>query len=257
LTRGSTLPHVLLDLCDARIRRRKEQAVIEALRGTWTDEHIFALKQALQSWDHYQKLIADCDGRIATALPPHDETQPPLPKTTKRGGVNAPEIANLREILAQMCGGQDMTKLPALTHYGVLQLVSEVCTDLTMWPTEKHFTSWLGLAPGNMDSGKHKGRVKRHHNRAGRLFCMVAQSLVRNKDIALGGFYRRLAARRSGLIAAKALARKLASWFWRMMVKDDDYVEKGLARYEEQVRKTKEYALKRLAKELGRQLVPV
>ena len=41
------------------------------------------------------------------------------------------------------------------------------------------------------------------------------------------------------------------------MVKGDDYVEKGLARYEEQIRKTKEYALKRLAKELGRQLVPL
>lgn len=86
---------------------------------------------------------------------------------------------------------------------------------------------------------------------------MLSQSLVRSKNIALGGFYRRLAARRGGLIATKALARKLAAWFWRKMVKGDDYVEKGLARYEEQIRKTKEYALKRLAKELGRQLVPV
>ena len=108
-----------------------------------------------------------------------------------------------------------------------------------------------------LSATKHKGRVKRRCNRAGRLFCMVAQSLVRSKDIALGGFYRRLAARRGGLIATKALARKLAAWFWRKMVKGDDYVEKGLARYEEQVRKTKEYALKWLAQELGRQLVPV
>ncbi len=59
------------------------------------------------------------------------------------------------------------------------------------------------------------------------------------------------------MIATKALARKLAAWFWRMMVKGYDYVEKGLARYEEQVRKTKEYALKRRAKELGRQLMPI
>lgn len=57
-------------------------------------------------------------------------------------------------------------------------------------------------------------------------------------------------------MATKALARKLATWFWRVMVKGDDYVERGLAHYEEQVRKTKERALKRLAKELGRELVP-
>lgn len=50
---GQRSPHALLELCDAQIRRRKEQAVIEALRGTWADEHVFALSQALQSWDHY------------------------------------------------------------------------------------------------------------------------------------------------------------------------------------------------------------
>jgi transposase len=94
-----------------------------------------------------------------------------LPKTTaRRGGVNAPDIANLREILAQMCGGQDLTQLPALTHYGVSQLIGEAGTDLTIWPTEKHFTVWLGLAPGSNDSGKHKGRVKRNRNRAEQLF---------------------------------------------------------------------------------------
>ena len=73
------------------------------------------------------------------------------------------------------------------------------------------------MGPLYNDSGKRKGRVKRKCNRAGRLFCMVAQSLVRSKDIALGGFYRRLAARRGGLIATKALARKLAAWFWRKL----------------------------------------
>ena len=86
---------------------------------------------------------------------------------------------------------------------------------------------------------------------------MLAASLVRSKHIALGAFYRRLAARRGGLLANKALARKLAAWFWRVMVKGDDYVEKGIAHYEEQVRKNKERALRRLAKELGQQLVPV
>ena len=58
-------------------------------------------------------------------------------------------------------------------------------------------------------------------------------------------------------MATKALARKLAAWFWRVMVKGDDYVEQGLAHYEAQVRKTKERALKRLAKELGREIVPL
>lgn len=254
---GERSPQVLLKLCDAQIQKRKEQAVVESLRGTWTKEHIFALGQAVRSWDHYQCLIEDCDKQIADVLPLHDNTLPPMPKSKRKAGINAPEIPRLREILAQMCGGRDLTKLPALSSYGVLQLIGEVGTDLSIWPTEKHFTAWAGLAPGSKDSGKRKGHFKRGRNRTGRLFCMMAQSLIRSKDIALGGFYRRLAARRGGLVATKALARKLAAWFWRVMVKGDDYVEQGLAHYAEQVRKSKEYALNRLAKELGRQLIPV
>jgi transposase len=254
---GERDPAALLKLCDVQIRRAKADLVKEALRGTWSDEHIFALDQALQSWDHYQRLIADCDRRIERVLPPHDPSQPPLSKTTKRGGTNSPEIGMLREILAQMCGGRDLTQLPAHTQYSVLQLVGETGTDLSKWPTEKHFTAWTGLAPANHDSGKRKGRVKRKRNRAGRLFCMMATSLARSKNMALGAFYRRMAARRGGLLANKALARKLAAWFWRVMVKGDDYVEKGIANYEAQVRKGKERALNRLAKELGQQLVPI
>jgi transposase len=254
---GERDPAALLKLCDVQIRRAKADLVKEALRGTWSDEHIFALDQALQSWDHYQRLIADCDRRIERVLPPYDPSQPPLSKTTKRGGTNSPEIGMLREILAQMCGGRDLTQLPAHTQYSVLQLVGETGTDLSKWPTEKHFTAWTGLAPANHDSGKRRGRVKRKRNRAGRLFCMMATSLVRSKNMALGAFYRRMAARRGGLLANKALARKLAAWFWRVMVKGDDYVEKGIANYEAQVRKGKERALNRLAKELGQQLVPI
>lgn len=256
---GERSPETPLALCDQLIRRAKAEQVKESLRGTWDTEHIFALSQALQSWDHYQQQIAECDRQIQAVLPPLDPEQPalPRPKTARRAGVNSPDIPRLREILAQMCGGRDLTQLPAHTHYGVLQLIGEVGTDLSKWPTEKHFTAWTGLAPGNHDSGKRKGRAKRGRNRAGRLFCMMAQGLVRSKDIALGGFYRRMCARRGGLVATMALARKLAAWFWRVMVKGDDYVEQGLANYDAQVLQSKQRALKRLAKELGQQLVPI
>jgi hypothetical protein len=49
------------------------------------------------------------------------------------------------------------------------------------------------------------------------MFCLMARSLARSKDIALGGFYRRMADRRGGLIANIALARKLAILFLRRL----------------------------------------
>jgi transposase len=259
---GERDPDRLLALCDVRIQRDKAQRVKESLRGTWAEEHLFALRQAVASWDHYQAQIAECDHQIEALLRNTGGNEDPADiaaqsKPRKRPGVNAPQIPKLRETLARMCGGQDLTVLPAHTEYSVLQIVGEVGTDLTKWATEKHFTAWMGLAPGTRQSGKRRGSVKRNRNRAGRMFCVMARSLARSKNIALGGFYRRMAARRGGLIANIALARKLAVLFWRVMVKGIDYAERGLVHYENKVLETKQRALRRLAKQLGQQLVPM
>jgi transposase len=259
---GQRDPQQLLGLCNAQIRNAKADRVRESLRGTWATEHLFALRQALQTYEHYQRQIAECDREIQALLP-----APPTDggasgsgndqrKGRKRSGGNAPRIPELRKILQHMCGGRDLTVLPAHTDYTVLQLISEVGTDLTKWATEKHFTSWVGLAPGSHQSGKRRSNVKRRRNRAGRLFCVIARSLARSKDIALGGFYRRMAARRGGLLANIALARKLAALFWRVMVKGIEFVEHGLAAYDAKLLETKQRALKRLAKDLGQRLVP-
>jgi transposase len=260
---GERNPVALLDLCDVRIRKAKAERVVESLRGEWADEHLFALGQAVQSWDHYQAQITDCDQRIATVLaqmpggdaPAAAAEKPAKPRT--RPGVNAPEIPNLRQLLRHVCDGKDPTTLPAHSEYTVLQVIAETGTDLTKWPTEKHFSSWTGLAPGSAQSGKRRTAVKRPRNRAGRIFCVVARALARSKYIALGGYYRRLAARRGGLVANKALAHKLAILFWRVMVKDMDYVEQGLAHYEAQVVQTQQRLLRKLAKRFGQQLVPI
>lgn len=258
---GERDPSRLLALCDQRIQRAKAERIKESLRGTWAKEHLFALAQAVQSWDHYQQQIRDCDRQIELLLQEYDapDTAPPADakKPRKGAGKNAPEIPQLREMLTHICGGQDLTVLPAHTEYSVLQLIGEVGTDLTKWETEKHFTSWLSLAPGTHQSGTRKRSVKRKRNRAGRLFCVMARSLARSKYIALGGFYRRMAARRGGLIANVALARKLATLFWRVMVKGMHYVEHGLQAYEAKVLQTKQRALHRLAKQLGVRVVPV
>lgn len=258
---GERDPDRLLALCDVRIQNQKAQRVKESLRGTWAEEHLFALRQAVENWQHYQRQIAACDGQIEKVLRQiNGPDQPPVtPSKTqggKRGGVNAPQIDDLHRLLIKLCGGKDVTILPAHTDYSLLQLIGEVGTDLSQWPSEKHFTAWLGVSPGSHQSGKRKGSIRRKRNRAGRLFCMMARSLVRSKNIALGGFYRRMAARRGGLVANIALARKLAVLFWRVMVKGLSYAEAGLKAYEQQVLETKRRVLCRLAKQLGHVVLP-
>ena len=261
ILKGEREPERLLALCDVQIQQKKADRVKEALRGTWAEEHLFALRQGVENWQHYQKQIAACDREIEKVLRAISGSgQPGGPAdaapAAKRPGINAPQIQGLHGLLVKLCGGKDLTVLPAHTDYSLLQLLGEVGTDLSLWPTEKHFTAWLGVAPGSHQSGKRKGSVSRKRNRAGRLFCVMARSLARSKHLALGGYYRRMAARRGGLVANVALARKLAEWFWRVMVKGVSYVEQGLAQYEAQVLETKRRVLQRLAKQLGQVVLP-
>lgn len=254
---GERNPQILLGLCDVQIQKRKAERVRESLRGTWKAEHLFALRQALSGWEFYQGQIRECDQAVEQVL--HDlgassDANPGSP--SKPGGVNTPQIDGLHHMLVQLCGGKDATQLPGMADYSLLQVIGEVGTDLTKWPSEKHFTAWTGLAPAARQSGKRRSREARHCNRTGQLFCSMARSLANSVDKGLGGFYRRLKARRGGLVANKALARKLAALFWKVMVHGVAYVEQGLKKYEARVALTEQRVLYKLARKHGLRLLP-
>jgi hypothetical protein len=261
ILKGERRAGELLALCDPQIQKKKAAALRAALEGSWKKEHLFALRQAHELWQFYQTKIGECDQQIEAVLKelagPEDPQAPAPPAPTKRGGVNTPQIAGLHSLLWRLCGQKDPTPLPGVADYVLLQLMGDVGTDLGKhWKTEKHFTAWLGLAPGSRQSGKRRGSQKRGRNRAGRLFCVIARSVGRSVDAALGGFYRRLKGRRGGLVANLALARKLAELFWRLMVHGRAYVEEGLKRYEAKVAQTEQRLLQKLARKYNLVLQP-
>lgn len=257
---GERNPVVLVALCDPQIQKSKAGRLRAALEGTWKEEHLFALRQAHELWQFYQQKIGECDqaiGKVLQVVAGPEDPKNPAPPATKRGGINSPQIEGLHGLMWRLCGGKDPTQLPGIADYVLLQLLGEVGTDLGKnWKTEKHFTAWLGLAPGSKQSGKRRGSQRRSRNRAGRLFCVIARSVGRSVDKALGGFYRRLKGRRGGLVANLALARKLAELFWRLMVHGMSYVEQGLRKYEEKVVQTEQHLLQKLAKKYDLILQP-
>jgi transposase len=262
ILQGERNPAALVALCDGRIQEKKRPAMLESLRGTWAPEHVFALEQAHRVWSFYQGLLRECDQRIedilknlaGPELPAADATASKPASRAKQPGKNAPQINQLHELLVRLCG-RDVTALPGIADYLLLQLVAETGPDLKAWPTEKHFVCWLGLSPGSKQSGKRRGNVKRQRNRAGRLFCTGARSLVQSVDKALGGFYRRLAARKGGLVAMKALARKLAGLYYRVLRYGLEYAEQGLQKYNARYEEGQRRLLVKLAAQQGFQLV--
>jgi transposase len=146
----------------------------------------------------------------------------------------------------RIVNGKDIGQIAGLTDLTAMQLVSEIGLDMSPWQTENHFTSWLGLSPGNNSSGKGKKKIKiKNKNRAGQIFKEGAQSVGNSKYQSLGGFFRRIKSRSGTRVAIKATARKIAVLYYRMMKFGFEYVEEGLLKYEE---KYKEIILKNLRK---------
>jgi len=250
---GERDPHKLATLCDLQILSKKREQVIKSLEGNWREHHLFALRQALECYEFYQEKIADCDRQIDQALTKLRGGQPPVQPSAggKKLRHNAPRIENLHGKLLSLSGGCDPTLIAGISSLSFMKLMGEVGTDLCAWPTEKHFTSWLGLAPGKHQSGKRKRRVPRPKTVAGQIFRDCVMSIAKSKYTALGAFYRRLKARKGPAVAATAVARKLAELYYRAMTKGMEYVERGVAHYEEVYRQQTLRYLNKMAAAFG------
>lgn len=261
---GERDPGKLLALCHKTIKNKKAHLVLKALEGRYTEAGLFALGQAFQAYQFYQGQIAGCDKKIQQSMERingyhrDEESKKEIESAKDRKPIrhNRPKVDHMGGHLLKIFTGRDATDLPGITDYTWLQLYGETGKDLSQWPTEKHFTSWLGLAPGQHDSGKKKkSKNKKYRPKAGQIFRQIAQSLIESKKIALGSFGRRLKAKRGPGIATKATARKLGVLYWRLMVKGLDYTEKGIRDYEEKVNMQRERWLMKTAKEMGYQLI--
>lgn len=258
ILKGERDKEKLLKLCHTKIIKNKKDDVLKALNGRYTKSGLFALRQAYESYCFYQTQIKQCDQMLNDDLQKISKGKPDQKTEARRKPIrhNKPDIENLGSMMLKIFNGRDATTLSGITDYTWLQLLSETGSDLTRWQTEKHYTSWLGLAPGQHNSGKmKKNRRKSGRPKAGQIFRQIAQSLLTSKHIALGAFGRRLSVRKGSPVAIKSIARKLAVLYWRIMVKGMAFVEEGIKKYEEQLLIQKQRSLNRLAKELNVQVV--
>jgi transposase len=259
---GNLNAEALADLCEKQILNKKREQVVLSLQGVFKREHLFALRQAVECYEFYDRQILACDAEIEKLLqeinehlpPPQDHPTLYQSKPTRH---NAPKIENLHPMLVTMMGGKDLATISGLTDLSFLKLLSEIGTDISRWPTFKHFTAWLGLTPNRHQSGKtNKRRTNRAKTRAGQIFREAAQSLSVSKFLALGSFYRRICTRRGPKIANMATARKLAVWVYNLLKNGHQFVEQGVVEYNKRLKIKQEQLLMKMAKKLGFELTP-
>jgi len=218
---GQRDPEHLAQHRDPRCRATQAE-IVAALTGHYRPDHLFVLQQNLEGFDACQAQIARCDttieAHLRTLTAPIPAPVAPLPASRRRRKTpkNNDLPFDLRPPLFHLTGGIDVTQIDGIASLTALKLISEIGTDMTRWPTEKHFTSWLTLAPKNKITGGRviSSRTQPSANRAAATLRMAAMSLGRTQT-GLGAFYRRLAARLDKPQAITATARKLAILVYR------------------------------------------
>jgi len=217
---GNHDPLSLATYRDPRCQKTPKE-IADALSGNFRKDYLFTLKQALESYDHIQKQIEDCDLELEEYLqsfqPKIDVMKRPLPKRKgKRHQGNEPKF-ELRTALYQM-SGVDLTQVEGVQAVTALKVLSEIGTDMTPWPTVGHFCSWLGLCSGSrVTGGKSKGgKTRKVVNKVAIALRMAASTLKKSQG-PLGHFYRKMKRNLDKAQVVTAVAHKLARIIYSML----------------------------------------
>ncbi len=256
---GERDPWKLATFVEPEVKAKPED-IAKSLEGNWREELLFVLRQHVELYRIYQEKITDCDLQLRKHLESLGSkvdlrTQPigNRPKG-KKNSKNAPGF-NLRTELYRITG-IDWTQINGIDVLTAQTVIAEAGADLSAFPSEKQFASWLGLCPTNEQSGGKilNRRTRKVVNRATVAFRNAALTLLRSQSY-LGAQYRRLRTRLGAPKAITAMARKLACLFYRLIKHGQPYVDKGTEYYEAKYREQQIRSLAKRAQKLGLQLV--
>ena len=243
--------------------KKSAEEIGRALTGTWRAEHLFVLKQSFEMYIYYSEQIADCDEEVertyAGLRVDNDPGDLPPMSRRKRSSHSKNKPKQSKEIRAHLkrISGVDLSLVDGFGVSLAQTVISEVGTDMSKFPNEKHFCSWLGLAPKHEISGGKvlKNGTLKTKNRAGQAFRMAAQA-VKRSDTVFGVKYRRMRARLGPAQATVAVAHAIARVVYRMLKYKVEYETISVEEYEKQYKEQQLKYMRKKAAKLGYQLLP-
>ena len=230
---GETDPEKLASFRHGNCRKSEEE-IAKALQTNGRKDYLFALQQELDTYDHLQNKIDECDKEIDKMLneiiQSDDNKRQHFidAKPHKRVNKNTPKDIDLNLKSYQMFEGTDLLAIEGMSYSTVLALMSEVGLEgIRKFKTAKHFASWLRLAPNNKVSGGKvlSSKVPKGSNRLKIALRNAANAIGNLKDSTpLRDFFHRISFRKGRVSAISATARKLAVIIWNMVVKGVPYI---------------------------------
>lgn len=237
---------------------KSESQIAEALTGHWREEQLFVLKQTIELWDFCQGLMRKCDDKIETLIKTLSLKKEVDEKTPRSKARKNQVTFDGRTLLHERLG-VDLAKIKGLDVLTILTVLSESGVDLSRFPTDKHYVSWLGLAPGTKKSGHRvlSSRSRRTTNRAATALRVAGQTLLKSSNSELGAFARSLRARIGAEKAITAVAAKLARRIYMSLQTGKVFEDRGVAYHDQQHQQRNLASLRKRARRLGMQLLPI
>lgn len=235
----------LAEFANSRVKASKKE-IAAALTGNWQEHHLFELQQCWEIYHFYQKQICECDAKIETILKKevilkgsNDLDYAPAKK--KKISKNDPRF-DMAKYAFQLSDGIDLTEIEGVSFGLLLTLISEVGLDLSKFPSEKHFASWLGLSPNKKISGGKilSSNTKKNSGRLAVAFRHAANSVGNQKEsTALSHFFHKMSYRKGRKAAITATAHKIAVIVFKMLDNKKPYKPMSDQDYKEIIRKQK------------------
>jgi len=259
---GERDPQTLAAMREPGCKKSAEE-IGKALTGTWREEHLFILRQSMMLYDFYTEQIQVCDleiERLYGLTRPDWEAGEVQPMTKRKKNSHSKNLPHHPEEVRKHLKRISGVDLSLVDGFGVSlaqTVIMEVGTDMSKFPDDKHFCSWLGLAPKHEISGGKvlKNNTLKTKNRAGQAFRMAAQS-VKQAECVFGVFYRRLRARLGPSQATVATAHAIARVVYRMLKYQMEFEPLNVNEYQRQYEAQQVKYLKKKAAKFGFQLVP-
>jgi transposase len=249
---GERNPARLAKLRDKRCKK-SEKEIADHLTGTWRDEHLFNLGQAFKTMQFLDERITEYDRKASemlAALAAESDNPPPQPPRTdvkpkSNDRNNFEGISNIHQFM-----GFDPTTIPGIGYNTAMIIASELGTNFDSFPDERHFASYIGLAPSlGKSAGKNVRQKKRCRNtsRVGLALRMAASTLYRSQS-ELGAYFRNVARHSDKKTAIKATARRMAHMIYRGVRYGKEYIDRGAQAYEDRLRERSLKTIKKLIK---------
>ena len=200
LVEGKLSPEQMAELVHKKMEAKKP-LLREALQGRVTPHHRFMLRELLGQIDHLDQMIETFDHRIEEVMSPLER------ESVKR-----------------------LDEIPGFDQRTGQNLIAEIGTDMSRFPSARHLASWAGLCPGNNQSaGKRKsGRTRKANRWLKATLTQAAWGASRTRRSYFSAQHRRLTTRRGVKRATIAVAHSLLAVSHCLLSRHEMYIDLGV-----------------------------